>query len=356
MAMKILHLIPRFSAGGAEQLVLAYAKSLRELGCLVAIGSVVGGGELEDKFRETGAEIFIGKNKGFVNFYRNYKNYKEIIKKLKIEIIHSHVFSADVMGFLLARKLKIKWVSTQHNVEANAPTSRKIVWKKILRSADKVIAVSEAVYDFCLREWRLPKDRVALVKNGIELEQWLAVSADGLFATSQLRLATIGRLEKQKGHEILLRALAELKTDWRLDVFGDGSLNEELRSLSRKLNIENKIAWRGVVLDLPRELSKIDVIIQPSLWEGMSLVVMEAMASGRVVIASESAAAGLIENNKTGLVVKTADVDTLARVIASVASDRVAARSLAVSARQHALECFDIQNNLNSVADLYVKI
>lgn len=353
--MKILHLIPRFTAGGAEQLVLAYAKHLSESGVKVVVGSVVGGGELEEKFRKTGAEIFVGENRGIINFCRNYTRLRKSYGG-QVEIIHSHVFSADVMGFLLARKLKIKWVSTQHNVEANAPVWRKLVWKKILRSADKVIAVSDSVYDFCSREWRLSKDKVVLIKNGIELEQWLLVNADELLAAPLLRLATIGRLEKQKGHEILLRALAQLKIDWHLDVFGDGSLLEELQSLSRKLGIEKKIAWRGVVLNMPSELNKIDVVVQSSLWEGMSLVVMEAMASGRVVIASEPAAAGLIQDNKTGIVVKSSDVRALTQAIESVASDRAHARSLAVSARNHAQEHFGIEKNISSLEELYESI
>ncbi len=354
--MKILHLIPRFTAGGAEQLVLSYVESLRKQGVTVAVGSVVGGGELEEEFRKTGVEIFVGKDRGFVNFYRNYRNYIEIIQKLKIEIIHSHVFSADVLGFLLARKLKIKWISTQHNVEANASVWRKFVWKIILRSADKVIAVSDLVYDFCLREWRLPKEKLVLIKNGIELEQWLAVSVDELSTAPQLRLATIGRLEKQKGHEILLRALSGLKIDWHLDVFGDGSLKKHLQCLARQLGIENRITWRGVVLDLPNELSKIDVIVQPSLWEGMSLVVMEAMASGRVVIASEPAAFGLIENNKTGVVAPVGDVSALADALLRVWQDKDLSRQMAFLARDYAKNNFSIQNNLNAVADLYAKI
>lgn len=353
--MKILHLIPRFTAGGAENLVLAYAKHLSESGVKVVVGSVVGGGELEEKFRENGIEIVVGKNRGIINFCRNYTRLRQCYGG-RVEIIHSHVFSADVMGFLLARKLKIKWVSTQHNVEAGAPIWRKLVWKKILRSADKVIAVSDSVYNFCLNEWRLPKDKVVLIKNGIELEQWLAVSEAELLAAPQLRLATIGRLEKQKGHEILLRALAQLKIDWHLDVFGDGSLFEELRSLSRKLGIEKKIAWRGVVLNMPSELSKIDIVVQPSLWEGMSLVVMEAMASGRVVIASEPAAAGLIENNKTGIVAPVGAEQALVDALLRAWQDKDASRKMARAARDYAVDNFSIQNNLNAVADLYAKI
>lgn len=351
--MKILHLIPRFTAGGAEKLVLAYAKHLSESGVKVVVGSVVGGGELEEKFREKGIEIVVGGKRGFVNFWINYRNYAEITRKLKIEIIHSHVFSADVMGFLLARKLRIKWVSTQHNIETNAPLWRRLVWKIILRSADKVIAVSDSVYDFCLREWHLPKDKVVLIKNGIELEQWLSVGADELLAAPQLRLAAIGRLEKQKGHEILLRALAQLKIDWHLDVFGDGSLFEELRSLSRKLGIEKKIAWRGVVLNMPSELSKIDIVVQPSLWEGMSLVVMEAMASGRVVIVSEAAAVGLVEDNKTGIVAPIGDAQVLAEALLCVWHDKNASREIASAALEYAKRNFGIERNLKQVLEFY---
>lgn len=353
--MKILHLIPRFTAGGAEQMVLSYARFLREQGVTIAVGSVVGGGEMEDKFRKIGVEIFVGRKRGLVNFYRNYTRLRQCYGG-QAEIIHSHVFSADVMGFLLAKKLKIKWVSTQHNVETNAPIWRKLIWKIILRYADKVIAVSDSVYDFCLSEWRLPKEKLILIKNGIELEPWFMVSAVEPQAAPQLRLATIGRLERQKGHEILLRALAELKIDWHLDVFGDGSLKKGLTDLAVCLGINNRIAWRGVVLDMPLELKNIDVVVQPSLWEGMSLVVMEAMASGRVVIASESAAVGLIENNKTGLIVKIDDSNTLTRAIESVASDRAHARLLSASARHCAKENFDVEKNITSLKKVYESI
>lgn len=351
--MKILHLIPRFTAGGAERVVLSYARFSRELGVTITVGSVVGGGEMEEEFRKNGVEIFVGRKRGVINFYRNYT---EIIQKFRPDIIHSHVFSADVMGFLLARKLKIKWISTQHNVETNASVWRKLVWKIILRLAYKIIAVSDSVYDFCLREWRLPKEKLVLIKNGIELEPWLAASVDELLAAPQLRLATIGRLEKQKGHEILLRALAQLKIDWRLDVFGGGGLDNLLIDLAVRLGINDRVAWRGVVLGLPRELENIDVVVQPSLWEGMSLVVMEAMASGRVVIASEPAAVGLVENNKTGFIVEVGNSNTLTRAIESVASDRAHASMLAASARHCAKENFDVEKNIASLKKVYESI
>lgn len=349
--MKILHLIPRFTAGGAERLVLSYAESLRKQGVTIAVGSVVGGGELEEKFREKGIEIVVGRKSGVFNFYRNYTRLRKSYGG-QVEIIHSHVFSADVMGFLLAKKLKIKWVSTQHNVETNASIWRKLIWKIILHSADKVIAVSDSVYDFCLREWRLPKEKFVLIKNGIELEQWLAVSADESLAAPQLRLATIGRLEKQKGHEILLRALAQLKIDWRLDVFGDGGLKKGLIDLAVRLGVNDRVAWRGVVLDMPRELENIDVVVQPSLWEGMSLVVMEAMASGRVVIATPPAGSGLIEDGKTGMIAPIGDAPALAEALLRAWQDKDASRQMAFSAREHARQNFGIEKNLSAVEKL----
>lgn len=355
MPVKILYIIPRFTVGGAEKMVLQYARYFKARGFDIAVASAVGGGGLEQQFRDSGIEIFVAEKKCCFNLFKNYKYLKNIKKIFKPDIIHTHVFSADVAGYLLHRG--VKWISTQHNVGAEHSRFRKLVLRFILRRAKKVIAVSPAVADFCAKELRLKAEKIALIKNGIETEKWLAVPAVDLSSGRELQLATIGRLEKQKGLIYLLRALAEVKNlSWHLHIFGAGSLQEELKQRARQLGLPDRITWHGVQSNMLAELKNIDVVIQPSLWEGMSLVIMEAMASGRLVIASTPAAEELIVHEKTGLVVLPADPHALAKALHWIYQNQEQAKVIASAGRNYAKENFNIEENMAALEKIYKNV
>ncbi len=348
--MKILYIIPRFTTGGAERLVLQYATHFQKQGQEVVVASTVGGGELVNEFKKLNIQVFPAGEKSFFGLCKNYFYLKRLKKTFKPDIIHTHVFSADFLGYFLRRG--VHWISTQHNVGREYSVLRKIILRFILRKTRQVIAVSGAVERFCLEDLKLVENKVKIVLNGIAVEEWLSVETDNLLVDKKLCLGVIGRLEKQKGHEYLLRALSQVNFDWILYIYGVGSLESDLKKLALDLKIADKIVWQGVK-NILLEIKNIDVVVQPSLWEGLSLVIMEAMAAGRLVIASEAAGQELITDQVDGFLFKTGDSIELRNLLDHVDKHQEKMKAVANTASKKAQKEFGIEKNIREIAEIY---
>lgn len=340
---KILYLIPRFTTGGAEKLVFEYCRYFQQAGFEVAVASVVGGGELESEFNNLGISTFVGsKNKMF----STYRGLKKFIKEFSPDIIHSNVFSADVVGFLFSASRQ--WLSTQHNVGDEYSFWRKIVLRFVLRFA-RVIAVSDSVKDFCIQKLGIKNSQIKIIKNGAQLKPFFE-SENTLFSVQYLRLASIGRIEKQKNHEFLLDILSELHIPFDLKIFGAGSLQSDLSKKIKKLNLDKKIKFMGNSANLARDLANVDVVLQPSLWEGRSLVIMESMASAKIILASPQAGADLIEDDETGFVLQL-DKNIWQKKIKQIWQEKN--KEIGQKAREYAKNNFSIEQNLEELRKFY---
>jgi glycosyltransferase involved in cell wall biosynthesis len=283
--VSVLYLMSRFTTGGAERLVLEYVRRLSADGVPVAVASIVGGGEMKSEFASYGIPMIIGE-RSLSGIWRTWRSLVAMIRKQKPTIIHSHLYSGDVFGWIVKTLLapRVRWVTTQHNVRESSTRLRQIILRFILKKADAVVAVSDSVAAFC-RSLSVADNKLFVIQNSIPIDEWLVLPTEKLLSDKKIHLATIGRLEYQKGHDILFQALAKLPTDsWQLEVFGSGSRREELVQLAEKLGIAKSIVWYGVVHNFIGQLDSIDVVVQPSRFEGMSLAIMESMAAGRVVI------------------------------------------------------------------------
>jgi glycosyltransferase involved in cell wall biosynthesis len=350
---KILHIMPRYSTGGAERLVLEYAKNVKKLGITeMHVVSSVEDGELKSEFKKTKAKVFVGSRVKHGGRYGAWKAVKEYVVGLKPEVIHTHLLGGDLFGYALKKRANwpVRWVVTLHNVEHQTSALRRFVWKYILRHADLVIAVSPAVLEFAKKEFGIPENKIKLLQNAVDLDRWLGVKNDSMFTNKILKLATIGRLEYQKGYDILLNSIVSLKdVDWQLNVFGEGSLENKLKKQAKNLGIEKNIIWHGVVSDLPKRLVDIDVVVTPSRWEGMSLAVMEAMVAGKLVVCSKSAGEGLVEHGKTGVIMQSAEF----RMQNELFNDLPQLRKMADNARTYAKENFGIEKHLQELKKIY---
>lgn len=355
---KILHLMPRFAVGGAESLVLEYYRQFDPERFTIYVGSTVEDGELRQRFPDE-SRVYVGsrqKQGGRLGAWRELKKY---VDTLQPDIIHTHLESADWFGFLLKRRYgnRVRWISTQHNVEFHTAWYRRLISRLTLRSADAVIAVSPAVAEYCRRYFDIPDSQLTTIPNGINLAPWLAVSTSKLCAHVPVEIASVGRLEVQKGHVFLLRALQKVADmPWHVTVYGSGSERFHLEQLAKKFGIAQRITWAGTVFNLPERMAKTDIVVQPSLWEGLSLTVMQAMASARPVVASAAAGEGLLEDNKTGWIVPTGNSDLLATTLAMVLKNLPRAKAYGLAARAHAESHFSIQPHIERLAAVYDKL
>lgn len=153
-----------------------------------------------------------------------------------------------------------------------------------------------------------------------------------------VRLCAIGRLSREKGHDILLEALALLPDDLKagvdLTVVGDGPLRGALEALARRLGVADRVHWAGLQREPSRFLADADIFVLPSRFEGFPNALAEAMAAGRAVVAADcrSGPRELIEEGRTGLLVPVDDSAALAAAIARLARDAGERHRLAAAA------------------------
>jgi len=353
----IVHIIPRFYSGGAERLVLEYAKRLDKNKYEVHVVSCVEDGDLRAEFEAiSGVRIFVGSRSKHGGRWGAWKAVRSYLDSVKPDILHTHLLSSDTIAYLYKKKTKkpFKWISTLHNVEHNSPLLYKIVWRHVLHKVDRVIAVAPRVVEYAKHIFKVSESKVSLVLNGIDVGVWSKIASHKPFKNKDFTFATIGRLEKQKGHTFLLEALSQLSFDnWTYHVYGDGSLEAELKTQADKLGIGERVVWHGMTEQVHEEIKDVDLIIQPSLWEGLSLVVMEVMTAGRCVLTTDTGGEGLVDDEKTGFVVPHGESESLGERIEYICDNIKESGRVAKGAHDYALDHFAIQNNIDEVEKLY---
>ncbi|MAE49234.1 hypothetical protein CMI48_00230 [Candidatus Pacearchaeota archaeon] len=200
----------------------------------------------------------------------------------RYDVVHVHENLLAFLCPLLSWRYKV--VATLHGIEGFKYYDRKARWmffRWAFRSADVIVAVSKEDEKKLAREF----EKVVYVPNGVDNSVFA-----GLRVRSEKKLVFVGRMHEQKGVRYLLEAFASLRDlhrDWSLEMIGE--VNEYSRALERKFGGE-RMKWHGFVRDrrkLARLLSSAGVIVLPSLWEGLPLVLFEALASGRAVLVSD---------------------------------------------------------------------
>jgi colanic acid/amylovoran biosynthesis glycosyltransferase len=204
-------------------------------------------------------------------------------------------------------------------------------------------------------------DKVRVARCGLNGE-WLADEIPSRGSTGDLRLLSVGRLEREKGHSVLLEALARLRdhgTTVRLDLVGDGTRLEALRRQAGELGIEDLVTFSGAVgQDRIREhYRRADAFCLPSLGEGIPVVLMEALAMGLPAIASNTMGIPeLIEDGVTGLLVPAGRPDELGHAIERLARDRALGRRLGETGRRKVIDDYNLDRGIDQLRDAFTEL
>lgn len=191
----------------------------------------------------------------------------------------------------------------------------------ILRRFKKVITVSNAI-ERSLRRSGLGRNKVMTIANGIDCTPFqLGATGPGMKKDKQENfiIGVVGRLTPQKGHRYLLQAAPSVLLKHPDVVFafvGEGPERDSLQQTAASLGIEDHVMFWGVRSDMPTVYASIDLLVLPSINEGMPMTIIEALAAGRPVIATRVGdVAKLIHHGKTGLLVEAADPAALGAAI-----------------------------------------
>jgi glycosyltransferase involved in cell wall biosynthesis len=364
--LQITHIITGLTVGGAQQLLLNLSQEMKARGHRVRIIGLRPGGLAPD-FRREGFEVDelqLNGTFGLATFFR----LVALLKRQAPDVVHTHLGRADNYGRLAAKLARVPViVTTVHNVDAwkANPLLRWLdAWTS--RFAQRLLACSGRVGQH-LRELNLvPRHKISVVRNGIRLGDWndqpepTAVSrirTELNLQTSHFVLAVIGRLEEQKGHRYLLEALASLNgqiPNWRLLVVGEGTLRNRLEKQAAQLKLSTQIVFAGERRDMRLIYAASDVVVLPSLWEGLPLVLLEAMAARRPVIATTAGGIPeVLRHEVTGRLVTPEDSLGLAAAIQSCYSQPEKTLAMAEAAYRTVINHCSIETTAERVLGVY---
>jgi glycosyltransferase involved in cell wall biosynthesis len=294
---------------------------------------------------------------------------RKLVKKQKIDLIHAHLPYTGV-GSRLAVSLgrRPRLVYTEHNVWGSY--RRPTYWGNLLtfRRNDFVFAVSESVrtsmrYPFPLRFLGMP--RIETVYHGPDratIPTWS--HSDGIrrelgIPENALVVGTVANFKPKKGYRFLVEAAVEVRRvvpDVRFVLVGHGPDEPMIRQQARDLGLDRTIVFAGYRDDAPRVTATFDVFALPSLFEGLSIALVEAMALGKASVVTEAGGIPeVIEDGKHGIVVPIGRPREFAHALITLLQDADLRHRMGEAAQRRAAD-FDIRNAVRRVEDVYEEL
>lgn len=365
--IRLLHLITRLPIGGAERMLLGILRHLDAGQFESVVCCIQDRGELADEAEALGFPVVsLGLMKRHGHDRQVVPALRRLMREHRIEVVHSHLYHANLYGRLAARREGIPAIASVHNTYTRRKWYRHWINWYLARHTFRVTAGSLDVERDLLEIDRLPKNKVIRLPNGIDLTRvetgLTAVEAKlrlGFAATDQV-IGTVGRVEEQKGHVFLLEAFARLRQavdrsgNLRLLVVGDGRLLPVLRETAIRLGIAEACRFPGNIAKLAEVYRAIDVFVMPSLWEGLSLAMLEAMAAGLPMIATDvGGARDVLGDSLRGRLVPPGDAVALAQVAHELLLDVPRRATMADAGCRHVRENYSVAALSRQLAGLY---
>jgi glycosyltransferase involved in cell wall biosynthesis len=290
--------------------------------------------------------------------------FTRILRATNAAVFHAHLnWPLGCRHGLIAAKLSgIPVILATAHLYSPVPNTAINRLKLLVQTAivDRYLAVSAEVRDRLCQDLRIPESKVHVVRNGIRLTPFEEVGGDtgdarsAFIESSGCRMVfTPARLHSQKGHIYLIKAAA-LVPDAVFVLAGDGPEREALEHLAQTLDLKQRIRFLGHREDIPRLLASCDLFVLPSLYEGLPLSVLEAMAAGKPVIATAiGGTKEAVVHGETGLLVPPENPVELAAAIRTVFSDQKLALRLAKAGKTRATRLFSSETMVRGVTGVY---
>ena len=286
-------------------------------------------------------------------------NFLSLFKEQKINTIITHNYSplryATIANLFYGN---IPLIHVHHARSFEQKDCNVISERFLSKFSEKVVAVSSQLRADIIEHDKINEDKVCVIANGIdegnynvfvdveEKKKSLGICSDTFV------LGCCARLAEQKGHIYLLQALAEVrnrtKLNWQLLLVGDGPLKKELQNAAINLGISDRVSFLGARMDVPELLKVMDVFLLTSIWEGMPLTILEAMAAGKAIIGTNvGGVPEVLENEVNGLLVPPRDIKAIASAIERMMDSEVFRKKISANAYEKFLEEFSLKHTLD---------
>ncbi len=360
--MKILFVITSLDVGGAERQVLDLAQRLVELNNEVLIVYLTGGGNLVSS-ELAFATIGLNCAKSAAGFLQGILKVRELVTSFRPDVVHSHMYHANIIARMVRVVAHVpRLICTAHsNNEGGA--IRMLAYRLTNFLANVTTNVSRGAVEAFEKKGAIKQGAMISVPNGIDTEKFkfsessrsVLRKVEGIKEDEKIILA-VGRLVEAKNYAGLLSAfgaVCQFDTNTILWIVGDGELRNELLSLCSHLGIAHRVKFWGMRRDVETFYSAADVYALSSAWEGFGLVVAEAMAAERVVVATDCGGVKEVIGDE-GILVALGNSEELAVALKrALELDAAEARLLGKRARERVNNIYSIDRVVARWLQLY---
>ncbi len=325
MALHVMFIISGLERGGAENQLVSLANGLADRGWQVTVVSYLPFSErsLRSELRDPGVQaVTLNSSKGALK-YASLLRAALAVRRAKPALLVGVMFHGIMTSRLLGKRTG---VSSAHSVSFVQNSRHGAARERLLGItdglADAVIVLSPGIADELCRRGVMKPFHIHIIHNSVDIARFEAVRSrerarsDLGLTEGQFVWLAAGRIDIQKDYPNMLNAFAEVsrrRPEASLIIAGQGPLEGEIRSMIRRLGLSERVRMLGLRRDMPELFAASDALVLSSAWEGMPVVVLEAMASRRAVVAtSVGAIPELIADGETGIVVPPGNHEALA--------------------------------------------
>lgn len=357
----VLHLSSTSGPGGAEMVVKRLASSLdsarfRSVVCLFRAGW------LYDATQESGIPTsIIPMNGAFDTAWA--RAFAALVRRERVEVIHAHEFTANTYGSLMGRIMGVPVVATVHGKSYFADQVKRRLAYRYVSRVSRIVAVSEDLKQFIVQRVGIAEERINVVYNGVDIagaspvERLSAIRADLGLDRYEHVIGAVGSLYPVKGHIHLIKALPDIlrvcpKTI--LLLVGQGELDTALKAEVASRNLDAHVRFLGFRSDVPALLSLFDVFVMPSLSEGLSMALLEAMAAGKpVVVTKVGGNSEIVLDGDTGFLIDSESPESISDKVVQVLRDKVGAMAMGDRGRLRVQDKFSFRAMVDRYQSYY---
>lgn len=351
--IKVLHIVLGLQVGGLEKFVLTLIDK-SSIYIKPFIVCLEGKGELGQQ-SGTFHVVEINKAPGFsVKIIRRLVS---LTRELEIDIIHTHNPGPHLYGAIAGFLTHVPVVHTKHG--RNYPTDMKKVLLNRLSSffTSKIVAVSQNAAEVCLDIEKISASKVTVILNGVDTEIFHPPESKDEKVLEPVRIGIVARLSAEKDHQTLLNAcrlLAGNTTRFHLEIIGDGPLRILLEKTVKDFGIEEFVSFCGMRHDVPEQLRRLDIFVLSSTTEGTSLTLLEAMATGLPVVATNVGGnPEVVVDGITGYIVPPKDPAEMACKLIFLLNNDNLRRQIGKEGRNRVFDKFSIKETARQYEKLY---
>jgi len=377
----VLHLIDALNFGGAQQLLVLLAQWTPQPAFKTIVCVLQPDESVRQQIASKGAKVIclnrprpsiLCPHRLIAYIINNIRDIIGLCKRERVDIIQCHLSDAEFIGVLAGRLYGAeRIISTVHYPDLLPRQGsadirnflRRMATRMIYRWADYIVAVSEDVAKKLREVFGLKEEKIRVIVNRIDVESLRTTPASetvraslGLDAEHRI-ITTVARLMPPKGHSYLLDAMAGLTAVFhniRLLLVGDGDLRQELEKQCENRGLTEHVCFLGSREDVPDILALSELFILPSLWEGTSLALLEAMAAGKPIVATDIPGnRTVLEHRQNCLLVQPGNARALEEAVAFMLNNPDAAHAFGEKAYGVALSRFDIRRTVAELRQLW---